>query len=424
MNASFLQTSALKRNLVGLAAFAVALFCAAPAAAHKYRGMSTHVAIESTGVLATVRLAHSDIILLAPRVDRNGDGMLSQEEYEASSERLVQATAGSLLVSDGGRRARFTTGTAAVTGEGILNGNIDELEVALAYEPAGGTSFTAVLLNPNLFRDVGEVSPITGQPMVNAPANLVTILDQGRRVVLQATGSETYETTMTVRGAAAPAEGAAGGRVQGLSFPRLMAYFLWQGVIHILLGWDHIFFVLGLVLIAPRLGELIKVITAFTIAHSITLILTAMDVIPLRSASSMSIIEALIAASVAYVGFENLLKINKPPTWRWALVFGFGLIHGFGFASVLRDLLVDSGGGGRGSAVACLLTFNVGVELGQILVLAVVFPLLQWLRRRSPVAWRRVVIAGSVFVCFMGTSWVLDRTVAPDTMPWLKPFEE
>lgn len=416
----------LPRLLRSVLALSLLLLSAAPATAHQYRGMSTHVTIESTGVQALVRLAHQDIVLLAPRVDRNRDGNLSPEEFERGQEQLVQATASSFLVADSGQTARFTTGSATITGEGIVSGNIDELLISLAYEPADGTSFSTILINPNLFRDVGEISPISGQPILNSPKNLVTILDQGQRVVIQATGTETYETTIGLALASAGGESGTGGPTarKTASLPGLMATFLWEGIIHILLGWDHIFFVLGLVLLAARFIDLLKVITAFTLAHSITLILTALDVIPIRSPSTMSLIEALIAASVAYVGIENLFRLNAPPRWRWALVFGFGLIHGFGFANVLRELLVDQSGGGRSEAVASLLMFNVGVEAGQILVLSITFPLLHYLRQRNQTAWKRVVVAGSIFVAFMGTSWVLDRTVLPDTLVWLKPFEE
>lgn len=428
MTTFFSRYPFLRRCITPAGLVALSLSLTPCALAHQYRGMSTHVTIESTGVLATLRVAHQDLTLLAPRVDRNRDGALSPQEFENGLEQLVRATASSFLVTDAGTPAEFTTGSAVVSGAGILNDNIDELLISLAYEPADGTSFTSVAINPNLFRDIGEVSPISGQPILNSPSNTVTILDQGRRAVLQATGTETYETSIALAmapgGEGGSAAGASADPPRGTSLSSLMGTFLWEGVVHILFGWDHILFVLGLVLLARRFTELLKVITAFTVAHSITLILTALDITPIRNPSTMAGIEAVIAASVAYVGFENIARVSNPPNWRWALVFAFGLIHGFGFASVLRDLMADHSGGGRGAAVAILLVFNLGVELGQLFVLALVFPVLQFLRNRRPGVWKRVVVVGSVLVAFMGTSWVIDRTVAPDRLPWLKYFEE
>ena len=136
---------------------------------------------------------------------------------------------------------------------------------------------------------------------------------------------------------------------------------LWLGYTHILpKGLDHILFVLGIFLLSPRLKPMLLQVTAFTIAHSITLGLSIYGILSLPS----RIVEPLIALSIAYVAIENLVTRELKP-WRLALVFMFGLLHGLGFAGVLRELGLP-----RDEFLTALLTFNLGVEGGQLTVIA------------------------------------------------------
>ena len=142
------------------------------------------------------------------------------------------------------------------------------------------------------------------------------------------------------------------------------------------------------------------IITCFTLAHSITLALAALDLVTI----SGRLVEPLIAASIVFVGLENLLRRDEPK-WRWALTFAFGLIHGFGFAGVLKQ--VGLGSAGRALLVP-LFSFNLGVELGQIAVTAIVLPVLWWLRRFH--AFQRYgtqVI--SALVALIGFYWLVQR---------------
>ncbi len=141
-----------------------------------------------------------------------------------------------------------------------------------------------------------------------------------------------------------------------------MRQYLWLGYTHILpKGLDHILFVLGIFLLSPRLKPMLLQVTAFTIAHSITLGLSIYGILSLPS----RIVEPLIALSIAYVAIENLVTRELKP-WRLALVFMFGLLHGLGFAGVLRELGLP-----RDEFLTALLTFNLGVEGGQLTVIAV-----------------------------------------------------
>jgi hydrogenase/urease accessory protein HupE len=178
-----------------------------------------------------------------------------------------------------------------------------------------------------------------------------------------------------------------------------------SGMEHIYTGYDHIAFLVALLLVAavgralrPAAAYVVKVVTAFTVAHSITLILAALEVITLPS----RFVESAIAASIVYVAVENLLV--AAPSGRWPLAFLFGLVHGVGFASMLRPLLPP------GDLVVPLLLFNVGVELGQLSIVLVLLPALALASARHPAGYRRlVVIGGSALIALLGLVWLVER---------------
>ena len=174
------------------------------------------------------------------------------------------------------------------------------------------------------------------------------------------------------------------------------------GFFHILDGTDHLLFLLCLVIPFRRLGALIPVITAFTIAHSITLIASAYNLAP-NFFWFPPLIETLIAISIVYMALENIVGGGSLQR-RWMMAFGFGLIHGFGFSFALRQSLQFAGS----HLLTSLLSFNVGVELGQLLVLILLIPALQLLFRYA-VAERMGAIILSAIVAHTGWHWMLDR---------------
>lgn len=192
-----------------------------------------------------------------------------------------------------------------------------------------------------------------------------------------------------------------------LTKPRTKAEVAWQylklGFTHILpKGLDHILFVLGICLLNARLRSIVAQVTAFTVAHSITLGLTIYGFVSL----SPSIVEPLIALSIVYVAVENVITSELKP-WRVAVVFLFGLLHGMGFAGVLSELGLP-----RSEFFTALVTFNVGVELGQLTVIAMAALLFaQWYRQRK---WYRpyVVIPVSMLIALTGLYWTVQR-IAP-----------
>lgn len=203
-----------------------------------------------------------------------------------------------------------------------------------------------------------------------------------------------------------------------------------EGVDHIAAGSDHILFLVSLLLVSvwhrqraplvrrpmndwlPReswrsaLGEVLRLVTAFTVAHSLTLALAAFGVLSPPSRW----VESLIALSVLVAALDNLWPILRAP--RWAVVFGFGLVHGFGFAGAMQDLGLSAS-----SLAWPLLGFNLGVELGQLMLVAVVLPLGFWLRRTS--LYRMgVVLPGSIAIATMAWVWLVERSTDRVILGW------
>jgi hypothetical protein len=197
-------------------------------------------------------------------------------------------------------------------------------------------------------------------------------------------------------------------------FWRTLAVYAREGVWHIGIGTDHVLFLLCLLLPAvlvreggrwapvPRLRpaalEILRLVTAFTAAHSITLSLAALGLVGLPS----RLVESAIAASVLLAALENLRPLLGPR--RWTAAFGFGLVHGLGFASVLEDLGLPSA-----SLAPALLGFNLGVEAGQLAIVALFLPLA--FATRGSIAYRRLALgAGSALVALVASAWLVERS--------------
>jgi len=179
--------------------------------------------------------------------------------------------------------------------------------------------------------------------------------------------------------------------------------FLPLGIRHIVIGPDHLIFLVGLLLVGGSMRQLAIIVTAFTLAHSLTLSLAALNVVspPLR------IIDPAIALSIVYVGADNLLIRDGRDVRVW-IAFAFGFIHGFGFAGVLREMDLPPRALGWS-----LFSFNAGLEIGQLLVVAVVATALTALRARSEAAGRQLAFAGSIVVMAAGAFWFVQRVFFP-----------
>jgi len=197
--------------------------------------------------------------------------------------------------------------------------------------------------------------------------------------------------------------------------------YLKEGIWHIANGYDHILFLVALLLPAVlrrehtgwqpvatlpvAVRETLKIVTAFTLAHSLTLSLATLGVIRLPT----PLVEAAIAASVLLTALDNLVPLFRGP--RWWIAFGFGLIHGFGFATVLGELGLTTS-----SLLLSLLSFNLGVEAGQLLIVATLLPLLYWLRL-LPLYPRAVLGGGSLVTASLAFTWLVERVANVSLIP-------
>lgn len=183
--------------------------------------------------------------------------------------------------------------------------------------------------------------------------------------------------------------------------------YLVLGVEHILAGYDHLLFVVALVLLLMRPWTVVKAATAFTVAHSITLAGTTMGLLGLAQAP----VEATIALSIVFLAVEIVKRREGHPRLSeripWVIAFGFGLLHGFGFAGALREIGLPDG-----EVPMALLTFNLGVEVGQLLIIAATLALIALVRKARPAALRPATVAASYAIGTIASFWFIERMIA------------
>jgi hydrogenase/urease accessory protein HupE len=341
------------------------------ATAHDPGLSSLAIRQRTNGLEATLTLAVRDASQVA-ELDANHDGTVTQVEFARSRWQLEAAVGREVLIAADSkvRKAQF------------IRSHLDQnnnVEVRLDF---GATVFSSLEIQSKIIRSLPlghrqylEVQNSRGE----------TIFEQ---LLSAAADRATVEMPRT------------NASMAGFETVSSFTNFLTLGVKHILTGYDHLLFLLGLLVVARGFFSSLSIITSFTIAHSITLAAATFNLAHIPS----RIVEPLIAASIVYVGIENLLGSDVPKA-RQLVTFGFGLIHGFGFASVLREMGI--GAGNDGIALP-LLSFNVGVELGQIMVAAVALPII-WKLRAKPVFIARWAPVCSAAVVLLGSFWFAER---------------
>ena len=319
-------------------------------------------------VAAELTFARAELLGLAPTLDGDGDGVLTDAELSSGTAALQRVVDGVQLTGDGQACASAWV-DAALTEE---DGARVRLRFTCPAEP-GRITLGLPLLDSLQFghRHLGHLARAEGEVF----ADLV----------------------LHRRAASASADVPAGSAPSAPPPPPVGDYFQ-IGVEHILIGTDHLVFLLGLVVIAGRLRSRIAVVTAFTVGHSLSLALATLGV----WRPDPGFVEPAIALSIAYVGVENFLVTDAAGRWRITLPFGF--IHGFGFAGVLAEVGVPDAAVGL-----ALLLFNLGVEAGQLLVLAVVLPLLAWLGARPAYQRLHGVRWISAAIVVAGLYWFIER---------------
>ncbi len=368
------------RTLVAILAAVVAmalLAATSPAGAHAI-GLSRGDYAQDDGLVsATLTFARGDALVLAPALDVDGDGALSETEVAAGQQALRAGVAARIGVRSGGEACESASVGASLTqGDGLL--------VRATYRCRSITADASVALDALL-----DELPSGHRHMARRVAEDQQVVLFHGSSVLSLSAAKTPSQAV-VAASTAPQTSRAG----ALQLLRM-------GVEHILTGYDHLLFLLGLVLVAPRARSLLPVVTAFTVAHSLTL---GVAVLGLWTPPSR-IVEPLIALSIAYVGVENLFAGRVTTDKRWRLTFFFGLIHGFGFAAVLRELALP-----RQAIPVALLSFNLGVETGQLAVLALLVPAVLLVRRTRWLEGTRARIP-SLGVAAVGAVWFVARIV-------------
>ena len=350
-----------------LAAAAAVLALSARAAAHEVGLSRGTYAAAGAAVTAELVLSRKEVASVVPELDADRDGKLSEEELASARPALQRAIVDRVHVSSGGASCAGALAEARLSEE-------DGLDLRATY--ACPAPVTRARIELALLGDLAYGHRHIARSAVGAQVTEVVLSRSQRALEVVGTGEP------------APAPPAR---------DRLSMFGL--GLEHILTGYDHLVFLLGLVLVGGRWRSLLWVITAFTLAHSITLGLAALGVWAPRP----SIVEPLIALSIAYVGVENFFV--KDAEKRWRVTFPFGLVHGFGFAGAMQEIALP-----RADVPAALFLFNAGVEVGQLAVMAVVLPLLVVLRKR-PWFEKHGVRVGSALIVVAGLAWFFTRVL-------------
>jgi hydrogenase/urease accessory protein HupE len=325
----------------------------------------------ANGLEAMLTLAVRDAAQLS-ELDMDHDGIVTQAEFAQTRSQLEAAVATQIVIAADGK----------LTKEDSIHSRLDEnnnVEVRLDFHAVGVSS-------------------------LEIQSKIIGSLPLGHRQYLQiqnSRGDIIFERVLSASADRVTVEiPDAHSSTVAFEAARSFANFLSLGVKHILTGYDHLLFLFGLLLVARGFFSSLGIITSFTIAHSITLAVATLQLVQIPG----RIVEPLIAASIVFVGIENLLR-GDIPTARRMVPFGFGLIHGFGFASALREAGIGSGTGG---IILPLFSFNLGVELGQIMVAAVALPII-WKLRENPMFITRWAPACSAAVVVLGSFWFVQR---------------
>lgn len=352
-----------------------------PAGAHNFAFTDVTLSLRADRFVADVAC---DLDALALGVDSSADSAalaaeiakMPPPERQALEARLAELLARRLRVRFDGQPAAFTV---ALPEKGLARP---------ANTPPSALGLVARLEGP-VPPGARTVSFFASRAF--PPVRLTVVRPDGMAVPPDVLAPGEESSPLSLRGPApAPAAGQAFGRFFALGFEHILPK-----------GLDHILFVLGLALFSPRVRPLLAQVTAFTLAHTVSLGLSVYGAMSLPS----RVVEPLIALSIVYVAVENLLASRLRPT-RLLLVFAFGLLHGLGFAGALREL-----GWPEGRRLLALVSFNVGVEAGQLAVIGLALVFLAATAAMG-VDRRRLVRAGSILIAAVGSFWTVARLFA------------
>ncbi len=372
---------AARALVLGFAAMGLISLSSARAEAHAI-GLSTgEYAAKGASVTVKLAFARGEVASVLPNLDENRDGHVSAFEVESAKKDLESKVLGRVHVTQGGAACTpALLGAALTEQDGLaIDGRFDcaakdkpiDIDVVLLDDLSHGHRHVA--------RAVGATTRDEVLYRGHSSFSVTSALDAG-------SGETAPSSAATV-----PASG--GTASSAWSFFKM-------GIEHILTGYDHLVFLFGLVLLRARVKELLAVVTAFTVAHSITLAIATLGIFT----PSPKFVEPAIALSIAYVGIENFFV--KDASKRWRITFPFGLIHGFGFAGALAEINLP-----RAQVPVALVTFNLGVEAGQLFAMSLVVPMVMLIRQKEWFEPKGVrVLSGAVALA--GGIWFVMRIAA------------
>jgi len=351
--------------LLGLVLFLLAGGYVQRASAHDEPTSFIDIRLKPDGMQVDVTASVTDLAHDLPNVEP--DMLLQRANIDAQQSQIAELVAARLKISDGGNLLALRLGEIIPV--------VEKRDLRMVFSSAWPVTPETLRVHCLLF---------SYDPRHRTFVNIYADHEILRQDVLTAanTGS-TFQTS------------------NFQSIPGVFRTFVGLGIHHIFIGPDHILFVVGLMLLGGSLQQLLKIITAFTIAHSITLALATFRIL----SPSASIIEPTIALSIVFVGVHAFFgKQDRDP--RLLFAFCFGLVHGFGFANVLQEMVLPR------QALGCsLCAFNLGVEIGQGCIVLAVAPLLAFLQRGHAQLAGRVVAAGSLCVTAAGAFWFFQRII-------------
>ncbi|WP_288380511.1 HupE/UreJ family protein [uncultured Massilia sp.] len=382
----------MMRRWIALLGACAALLCAAPAMAHKPSDSYLNLEVKEQRIEGRWDIALRDLEM-AVGVDGDGDGNLTWDEVRARHDAIAAYALAHLKLASGGQDCPLQ-----VTRQ-LVDHHTDGAYTVLMLSGACATPVDTLTVDYTLLAE----------------------FDPQHKGLLALKNGATTSTAILEPGRARQDLAVAGpGRW------RQFAEYVRQGVWHIWIGFDHILFLLSLLLPAvllyrerawvgrdglkPAAFDVIRIVTAFTVAHSITLTLAALGVLALPS----RLVESLIAASVIVAALNNIRPLYQRA--RVLFAFGFGLLHGFGFASVLADLGLP-----QDALLTSLVGFNVGVELGQLAIVAVFLPL-AYLLRNGLFYRRLIMLGGSATIALVAAAWLAERALDLRLPAWSTLF--
>ncbi len=354
-------------------------------------GLSSIKVIINASEVDTVLTIHfADLESVAPDLDEDHDGRLDGAEFARGHPRLVEIARQQIEIAIGNSAMVILTPDPAAQVELIGNNN---LQMTVRFKFAGSMVENRLTIT----------SPLMGQ-LPHGHRQFVEVLRGsdgqgiGEGFLVASADRLSFDLPRLVPPGAYTASTPAADPARQIDY----SVFFLLGVNHLLTGPDHLLFLGGLLIVCRSLGKAFQMLTLFTVAHSVTLALVTLDLIK----PSTTLVEPAIAASIAYIGIENIFRPRADLSWRGALTFVFGLVHGMGFAGALKELGVGSGG--ASGVVQPLVYFSLGLETTQLGIAVLTFPLLLWLRAKPVFIWFGVPVVSGL-IALAGFYWFFER---------------